>query len=375
MKKQKKLKVEIGNHSDVGQVRKINQDHFGSASNKFGDLYVVADGMGGHQGGEIASQMAVNSLCKSFKDSFNNNPFQFLKKGIMEANDLVLAKAEEDPTLKGMGTTVVAVIIYNGDAYYAHVGDSRIYLFRQNKSKQLTKDHSFVQQMVDEGIITEQEAEKHPEKNRILQAVGIENITPEFSTEKLYSGDSLLLCSDGLTGLVNDGEILKKIGKYSAMDASKELVKLANNRGGHDNITTIVIKVKKGPKPPRPPRPPKHPKHPKPKREFSPVMEMNSLKKAAAVFVAGVVFGMLLLLAAENVSNRLKAWWHDDKVEKTVNENIEPNPDTSADTQKDSVKSKSNSHEQPSIGPLEKKTTGDRENKEKEKNDKGTKEN
>ena len=368
MKKQIKLKVEIGNHSDVGQVRKINQDQFGSASNARGDLYVVADGMGGHQGGEIASQMTVNSLCKSFKESFHDNPRQFLQNGIMEVNQQVLAKAEEDPTLKGMGTTIVAVIIYDGDAYYAHVGDSRIYLFRQHKSKQLTKDHSFVQQLVDQGIITEKEAETHPEKNRILQAVGIENITPDYSTEKLYKGDTLLLCSDGLTGLADDGDILKIIGKYSAMEASKELVEIANNRGGHDNITTIVIKVKKGPRPPQPQ---------KPKRDMKDILPQMTIRKWG-ILLAGLFIGIILTLAVQDATNRIKKFWNDDIPFTATPEESEVKGSGDS-TNNENDKDNTISHEKPDSTEHEqndkKNPIGSKQLNDKEKDDKKTKEN
>ena len=239
----KKFKLSAGNYSDKGKVRETNQDYFGSEITSWGHLFIVADGMGGHRGGKTASRMTVNIICESFKLKPVLNPSLFLRSAILDANQKIMFKAAEDPNFKGMGTTIVAVLIKDSIAHYAHVGDSRIYLFRQGTWRQITKDHSLVQQMVDKGIITNDIAEVHPNKNLILQAVGSGNIQPDISSEKLENGDVLLLCSDGLSGKVGGEEMLRIVEKHSPTNACKELVNLANERGGNDNITVTVIRV------------------------------------------------------------------------------------------------------------------------------------
>ena len=150
-----------------------------------------------------------------------------------------------------MGTTVVAVIIKENKAYYAHVGDSRIYLFRNKKGMQLTKDHSYVQQLVDQGLIKPNEAENHPQKNKILQAIGIGNINPSLDTIDLYKNDVLLLCTDGLSGEVNKEEMWSTIESSNPMESCKNLINLANKRGGPDNSTVIIIQINQGSKAPK----------------------------------------------------------------------------------------------------------------------------
>ena len=239
----------FGNHSDVGKKRKINQDSFGTAKNDWGEIFVVADGMGGHKGGEVASQITVDCVCNAFKNAGDNiSPAVLLDRSIHQANDLVSSKAKEDPELEGMGTTIVAVIIKDEEAHIAHVGDSRGYIFRNNQPVFKTKDHSFVQDLVDQGLISEEDAETHPKKNQILQAIGAGEIQPDISTQKLFKDDYILLCSDGLSGEVNDPELLQKLKSFGPMDACKNLVDLANERGGPDNITVIAVHIEKGKK-------------------------------------------------------------------------------------------------------------------------------
>jgi len=247
----RKGKYSVGNHTHKGMVRKVNQDSFGSVKTAWGDLYVVADGMGGHKGGETASKLTVTFLCDDFKKNKVENPTKFLTEKLVLADEVVRKKADDDNKLKGMGTTVVAVIIKNNKAYYAHVGDSRIYLFRNKKGTQLTKDHSYVQQLVDQGLIKPEEAENHPQKNKILQAIGIGNVKPSSDTTDLYKNDFLLLCSDGLSGEVNKEEMWSFIESSSPMESCKNLVNLANKRGGPDNSTVIIIQINQGLKAPK----------------------------------------------------------------------------------------------------------------------------
>ncbi len=290
MKKQT-LKLSIGNHTDVGKVRDINQDRFGSASADWGNLLVVADGMGGHLGGEMAAQMTVDSLTDGFQTSPVDDPAEFLDLAIKKADKKVSKKGADDTELTGMGTTVVAAIIRDGRAYLAHVGDSRIYLFRNNKWKQITNDHSVVQKMVDEGLLTEAEAESHPEKNRILQAIGLGGVEPEHNSLPLYKNDILLLCSDGLSGLVDGRGMISVVSKESPMSAAKQLTSLANDRGGHDNITVIIAKVDKGPKAPKEPKA-------KPKEKSPP--KKGVIKNAIYLF-AGVILGIVVFLILQDV--------------------------------------------------------------------------
>ena len=247
----RKGKYSVGNHTHKGMVRKVNQDSFRSVKTAWGDLYVVADGMGGHKGGEIASKLTVTFLCDDFKNNRVENPTKFLTEKLVLADEVVRKKADADNKLNGMGTTVVAVIIKNNKAYYAHVGDSRIYLFRNKKGTQLTKDHSYVQQLVDQSLIKPEEAENHPQKNKILQAIGIGNVKPSSDTTGLYKNDVLLLCSDGLSGEVNKEEMWSFIESSSPMESCKNLVNLANKRGGPDNSTVIIIQINEGLKAPK----------------------------------------------------------------------------------------------------------------------------
>jgi serine/threonine protein phosphatase PrpC len=249
------IKYSFGNHSDVGKKRKINQDSFGTAKNDWGEIFIVADGMGGHKGGEVASKITVDHMCNAFKiASKDTSPVVFLERTINSANDTVLAKAQEGPEYEGMGTTIVAVIIKDNEAHIAHVGDSRLYLFRYNQPFFKTKDHSFVQDLVDQGLISEAEAETHPNKNRILQAIGTGQVKPDITTQTLYKGDHILICSDGLSGEVNETELFNELNSSKPMVASKSLVDLANERGGPDNITVIAIHIDKGEKPPKKPK-------------------------------------------------------------------------------------------------------------------------
>jgi protein phosphatase len=242
----RKFKIEIGNHSDVGRVREINEDYFGSFQGNYGELLIVCDGMGGHKGGEIASRLSVESIKNHF-ESLNNsfNPVKEIRASIQSANNTLIDTAKNDPALNEMGSTVVITLLQEDKAYIANLGDSRIYLCREGEIKQLTKDHSLVQQMVDSRMISQEEAKHHPQKNVITRSLGIGLQTePEVSEKiKIKEGDIFILCSDGLTTFVNDSEILKIVSNESVQDAADKLVDLANQRGGEDNITIQIAKV------------------------------------------------------------------------------------------------------------------------------------
>ncbi|MBZ0201613.1 MAG: Stp1/IreP family PP2C-type Ser/Thr phosphatase [Ignavibacteria bacterium] len=240
--------VVFGNKTDVGKIRQRNEDYMECFVSPFGDVFVVCDGMGGHEGGEIASRLAVATI----KQAITSNPHglssasSIIEESISLANMAITAKSEELNGLKGMGTTCV-VLIVNGDrAFYGHVGDSRLYLVRSNRLNLMTKDHSFVQGLVDQGLIGWNEAEDHPRKNEITQALGIfDKINPEVNQKalQLYKGDKFILCSDGLTGPVPEETLLEVVTKYPPVEASNALIEAANNNGGPDNITVQIIEI------------------------------------------------------------------------------------------------------------------------------------
>lgn len=240
------LQLNIGSFSDVGKVREINEDYFGSFSGSFGNLLLVCDGMGGHKDGEIASRIAVKSIKNHFEEMNRNyDPPKEIYDAFNSANNSIIQTAFNDSTLSDMGSTVVLVLLKDGLVHYANLGDSRIYRIRQGKILQLTKDNSLVQQMIDSNMITENEAKTHPKKHVITKALGIDpELEPEiYQPFKLQENDIIILCSDGLTEHVEEKEILKLAGNNSVSDAAIKLVDLANERGGSDNITVQVARA------------------------------------------------------------------------------------------------------------------------------------
>ena len=236
---------EIGNATDVGKVRRVNEDYYGTRETLNGEVVVVCDGMGGHAGGETASRLAVESIIASLNSKHSVDPLNALNEALIYANKVILDYAHEHPELKGMGSTCVALLLKDNFVYFAHVGDSRIYLYSKNNLQQLTKDHSFVQSLVDAGAISLQDAESHPRKNEITNALGLERMQPPSLCQKPYKprkGDILLLCTDGLTGMVSDAQIQELLGSDMVLyDKAKELVLLANRAGGVDNITLQLV--------------------------------------------------------------------------------------------------------------------------------------
>lgn len=240
--------------TDIGQKRKTNQDAFLVLEDK--KLYVVADGMGGHSGGDIASQKAVETF-KDFHFQIENSlsPSEFLAHYIKKCNKAIFQKALENPTLKGMGTTITSAFIHENKLYLGNVGDSRTYLFHQKNLFQLTKDHSLVQERVNHGVYTRLAARKDPMKNILIRSVGFEESVEVDTFEyKISKGDFFLLCSDGLYNKLNDEALLKVFQKYfsqmpedikgSLTTMVDELIKLANEAGGEDNISVIMLYAK-----------------------------------------------------------------------------------------------------------------------------------
>ena len=234
--------------TDIGRVRDMNQDYY-YISNETDEIkiFILADGMGGYKGGEIASQLATISA-KSYIES-NFNKIEHTKEEILKlvksaaeyANMIVYEKSKEIKELEGMGTTLEIVIIYQNRAYIGHVGDSRVYRIRDQFMRKLTNDHSYVQKLVKDGKITKEEAEQHPKKNMLMKALGCTAfLEPDVMVKGFQKNDILLMCSDGLTNMVSNEEIYN-IVKKDAYVATKDLVDLANENGGIDNITVIIL--------------------------------------------------------------------------------------------------------------------------------------
>lgn len=225
--------------TDVGRKRPNNQDSY-YVCDKW---CIVADGMGGHNGGEVASRYAIEIIKKNLmQESLSIDVL--LKNAIREANTAIYNMSLEDPTLEGMGTTAVLCYFNGNEAVVAHVGDSRAYHLSPLGLRQVTSDHSIVQQLIESGTITPGEAENHPQKNLITRAIGTEStIEVDIARFKFSPGDHILLCTDGLTSFVPDNEIERIIRENDTDKAAGLLVDMANNNGGTDNITIIIIKL------------------------------------------------------------------------------------------------------------------------------------
>ena len=255
------MKVVSCGITDIGRKRQRNEDSY-LVNDKIG-LYIVADGMGGHAGGEFASKIAVSTVeeiirgedrvksnvpASSYLDSEQSSAEgqeqDRLKDAINRAGNMIVRRAFEDPELKGMGTTSTVMFVSGDKAYIAHVGDSRAYCVRGSEIIQITEDHSLVHEQLKSGLITEEEARTHQLKNIITRSVGVqEEIEVDTIVWKIQPGDSYLLCSDGLSNMINDEEMFEIISKNDVEQGARELVDMANQRGGEDNITLILLKV------------------------------------------------------------------------------------------------------------------------------------
>lgn len=243
--------IEVGHLSDVGRKQKHNEDCHGFF--KLGDdeiLAIVADGMGGHASGEVASRMAVEIIQEVYsKERVDQEVSDALKSAFEVANFSILQKSLEQDELNGMGTTATALIIKGDQTFVGHMGDSRAYLFRNSSATQLTRDHSMVNRLVEQGVLSKEEAIRHPQRNVIYKALGVnrEADLELIGPLPVQSHDIFLLCSDGLTNLVTDEEMSEMMKKEKPQKACTKLVQLANKRGGDDNITVQILRVvKKG---------------------------------------------------------------------------------------------------------------------------------
>jgi serine/threonine protein phosphatase PrpC len=246
--------IEIGNLTDPGCVRPANEDYYCFAEpendERFarrGRLMVVADGMGGHVGGQVASGLAVDAMREVFLNGEMDDPSEILLNGFSRGQQSILDAASRRPELRGMGTTCTAAIVHQGRLSYGHIGDSRLYLVRQGQASQVTEDHSLVTRLLKSGAITPEQAAVHEDRNVLTAALGMlsEDIAADFSQQPiaLQPGDGILIASDGLHGLVNPDEMREAVEKEPPHQACRSLVELAKLRGGPDNITVQIMRI------------------------------------------------------------------------------------------------------------------------------------
>ena len=242
--------MRIVSKTDVGKVRRTNQDAYCTGELPGGVAWaVVCDGMGGANGGNIASATAVKVISErissSYRDGMSSTSIlAMLDSAINAANISVYDMSQEDALLAGMGTTVVACVLVGGVAYIAHAGDSRAYRFNSEELYQVTRDHSYVQQLVEEGTITSEQAKTYPHRNVITRALGVnDRVLVEHNEVVLGEKDAVMLCTDGLTGTLEEEDMLDIFKKHSFYEYPDRLVKLANKRGGTDNITVVILSL------------------------------------------------------------------------------------------------------------------------------------
>jgi len=229
--------------SDIGNIRKLNEDTYGVLEEEIFNLFVICDGMGGHNAGEVASEMAKEILLEKMAGLKDQESFlPSLQEAIGLANDKIYALAAKEKTMSGMGTTVTAVVTTAAKLLVAHVGDSGLYVLRAGTLEKVTKDHSYVQELVDLGKISEEEAKSHPNKNIITRAVGTNaNIQVDVYERELSPEDLCLLCTDGLSDYLSRREMGDILLSYEPKVAMEKLVHVAKERGGRDNITLVIF--------------------------------------------------------------------------------------------------------------------------------------
>jgi protein phosphatase len=245
------MRIRWGAATHPGRIRTHNEDAYGiypdppaSDGESRRGLFVVADGLGGHAGGEIASRLAVDVLGEKFPFPLSDAE-KHLEEALRAANDRIRERASKEPELEGMGTTIVAALVQEDRAVIAHVGDSRAYLIRDGKLTQVTRDHTVIEEKLRAGLLSPREAMNHPHRHILSRALGIgDPLKLEKKTLPLHAGDLLLLCTDGLTNMLTDDEILKVVLSSSDVPSIPEsLVKAANQRGGIDNITATALQI------------------------------------------------------------------------------------------------------------------------------------
>jgi len=245
--------VQVAGLSDVGCQRENNEDSYAyweaAGEEQFrrkGRLAIVADGMGGHEGGQEASRIAVEAIRETYAADGNSDPQSSLAAGFREAHHRIFQHAANNAQLHGMGTTATAVAIVGDRLSYAHIGDSRLYHVRGQEISRLTHDHSYVNRLVEDGVLTAEEAEVHPQRNILTAALGVgPEVAPDAPAYPMpvQPGDILVLCTDGLWGLLSDDEIRDAVLKNNPQEACHALVELAKRRGGPDNITVQILRL------------------------------------------------------------------------------------------------------------------------------------
>jgi len=238
--------------TDIGKVRSINQDSFHLLEDK--QVYIVADGMGGHAAGDQASRIAVKTIAEILSNyDFSQDDVEdetesgmsveeLIRYALQEANEQILLASLSNQHLQGMGTTAIVAVENKGSLFVGHIGDSRTYLTRESQISQITEDHSVVQQLVKAGAISEEEAQVHPYKNVITRCLGMQaNVEPDTLELVLQPGDKVLMCSDGLSNMVSDKQMEEMLNQNTPEEACQKLVDLANENGGTDNITVVLL--------------------------------------------------------------------------------------------------------------------------------------
>lgn len=236
--------MEFYSTTDVGKKRKNNEDAYANYTCDEFSLFIVADGMGGYSAGEIASNMAVEIIKDYIVNNFEKeNIFDLIAESVKDANEAILKTSRQKEECRGMGTTIVIAILVDDYLYYSNVGDSRIYLFSEDNLKQISKDHSYVQELLDIGAISEEDAKFYP-KNLVTSALGIEErYKININKIPINVNDNLVLCTDGLTDLIDDIDIEDVLqNKYEVKESCEILQYMANSTGGYDNITITIIK-------------------------------------------------------------------------------------------------------------------------------------
>lgn len=245
--------LQLANLTDIGTHRSENQDYYCYAEPESDDdflikgrLAVIADGMGGHQGGQMASRIAAEHVRDAYLAHPSSDPRESLVAAFHDAHTAIQDYGRQNPEFEGMGTTCTCAVLKDQQLYYGHVGDSRLYLIRNGALSLLTEDHSYVQNLVRQGRITSEEAASHPDRNILTAALGMPSAVPaDFSSEPLplFPDDVLLLCTDGLHGLVTDQEVLHCAASEPPDQACRELIETAIERGGFDNITVQILRM------------------------------------------------------------------------------------------------------------------------------------
>lgn len=248
--------VEVACLSDVGLQRANNEDSClywepedDAEFQQKGRLGVIADGMGGYEGGQEASRLAVQTVREAYENAHTDDPKAALHGAFTLAHERIRSHALEHPELQGMGTTCTALAILDRQLFFGHVGDSRLYLIRKGSAERITRDHSYVSRLVESGLVRSEDAETHPQRHILTAALGSgSEIIPDVSLKPIWleDGDALILCTDGLWGQVTDRELIQSIENSNVAQTCVALVKLALDRGGPDNITLQVLRFKSG---------------------------------------------------------------------------------------------------------------------------------